>query len=144
MLGYAIIIGRLTLGFLVDRLPPALVGATLILLSAVSSLLLAQNVAPTVAVLLLGLCAGAEVDLLAFLFSRLFGLRHYAAIYGCGISAFTAGAGIGPILAGRVHDATGSYGPALYGFAIIVVIAALLLASLGQRVKASHALAGGH
>ena len=144
MLGYAIITGRLALGFLVDRLPPAIVGAALVSLSAISCILLAQGIVPTAAVLLLGLCAGAEVDLLAFLISRLFGLRHYAQIYGCGISAFTAGAGIGPIVAGRAHDATGSYGPALYGFAVIVIIAALLLASLGKRVTASRALHGAH
>jgi MFS family permease len=137
-LGYAIIVGRLSLGFMVDRLPPALVGAALVMLSAISCVMLAQGIAPLAAVLLLGLCAGAEVDLLAFLISRLFGLKHYAQIYGCGISAFTAGAGVGPILAGRVHDGAGSYAPALYGFAVLIVIASLLLASLGKRVKASH------
>ena len=138
-LGYAIIVGRLSLGTLVDRFPPALVGASLISLSAFASLLLAQGAAPLAATLLLGLCAGAEVDLLAFLVSRLFGLRNYAQIYGCGISAFTAGAGVGPYLAGHVHDLSGSYAPALYGFAAAIIVAAVLIASLGTRVLASRA-----
>ena len=137
-LGYAIIVGRLSLGTLVDRFPPALVGASLISLSAFASLLLAQGAAPLAATLLLGLCAGAEVDLLAFLVSRLFGLRNYAQIYGCGISAFTAGAGVGPYLAGHVHDLSGSYVPALYGFAAAIIVAAVLIASLGRRVPASR------
>ena len=139
-LGYAIIVGRLSLGALVDRFSPALVGGTLISLSAVSSVMLAQGVAPLAAVLLLGLCAGAEVDLLAFLTSRLFGLKHYAQIYGCGISAFTAGAGVGPILAGHAHDLSGTYVSALYGFAIAIVVATILIVSLGRRVPASRAL----
>jgi cyanate permease len=139
-LGYAIIVGRLSLGTLVDRFSPAIVGALLIALSALSSVLLAQGIAPLAATLLLGLCAGAEVDLLAFLVSRLFGLRNYAQIYGCGISAFTAGAGVGPILAGRAHDLSGGYAPALYGFAVAIVVACILIASLGGRVMASRAV----
>ena len=139
-LGYAIIVGRLSLGTLVDRYSPALVGALLISLSAFASVLLAQGMAPLAATLLLGLCAGAEVDLLAFLVSRLFGLKNYAQIYGCGISAFTAGAGVGPLLAGHSHDVAGSYNPALYGFAAAIVIAAAMIASLGGRVAASRAL----
>jgi MFS family permease len=137
-LGYAIIAGRLCLGFLVDRFPPAIAGAGLILLSALACVLLAASAAPLPAVLLLGLCAGAEVDLLAFLVSRLFGLRHYAQIYGWGISAFTAGAGVGPYVAGRAHDWAGNYVAALWGFAGLIVIAALLILSLGGRARASR------
>ena len=139
-LGYAIIAGRLSLGTLVDRFRPALVGALLVSLSAVASLLLAQGMAPVAATLLLGFCAGAEVDLLAFLVSRLFGLKNYAQSYGCGISAFTAGAGVGPYLAGHARDLSGSYAPALYGFAAAIIVAATLIASLGRRVSASRAL----
>lgn len=133
-LGYAIIIGRLSLGTLVDRFPPAIVGGCLIALSAFSSILLAFGLSPLFAVILLGLSAGAEVDLLAFLVSRIFGLRHYAQIYGCGISAFTTGAAIGPVLAGHAHDATGSYALALYLFAALTIVASCLLFSLHRLV----------
>ena len=136
-LGYAIIFGRLTLGYLVDRLPPALVGAGLISLAAVSMLLLANGVAPLVATLLFGLCAGAEVDLLAFMISRLFGLKHYAQIYGWGITAFTAGASVGPPVAGLVFDKYHTYTLALYVFAGLIVIAAALVASLGRQLRTS-------
>ena len=142
-LGYAIIVGRLSLGALVDRFPPALVGAGLIALSALSCLLLALGAAPLPATLLLGLCAGAEVDLLAFLVSQLFGLRHYAQIYGWGISAFTAGAGVGPLIAGKSHDLTGSYTTTLYGYALVILVAAALIGSLGSKVAPSHAIARG-
>jgi len=130
VLGYAVIVGRLLLGVLLDRLPPNLVGGAFVLISAVSCLLLANGLGLMAAVLLLGLCAGAEVDLLAFMTASLFGLRHYAQIYGCTISAFAFGAGLGPIAAGLIHDGTGSYTFALYGFAVAITCAAGLIASL--------------
>ena len=34
------------------------------------------------AIMVLGMAAGVEYDLMAYLVSRYFGLRHYAAIYG--------------------------------------------------------------
>lgn len=137
-LGYAIIVGRLALGLLMDRLPPHLIGAAFVLLAGVASLLLAGGAAPWLAVLLLGLAAGAEVDLLAFLVSRIFGLRHYAQIYGWGMSAFTAGAGIGPLVAGTLHDRTGSYTAALFIFALAIIGAAALVASLGRFLTPPH------
>lgn len=132
--GYAVIAGRLLLGFLVDRFPAGLVGAAFIMTAALSCLLLAGGVAVFPAILLLGGCAGAEVDLLAFLVSRLFGLSHYAQIYAWALSAFVIGAGIGPVIAGSIHDAAGSYTPALYMFAFSASCAAILIASLGTRL----------
>lgn len=138
LLGYTIIIGRLGLGYLVDRVSPAWAGAALVGLAAIACFMLAQGYSPVIAVLLFGLCCGAEVDLLAFLMSNIFGLRHYAQIYAFGISAFTLGAGIGPIVAGRVHDRTGNYNLALYGFVVLIVVACALIASLANQVTASH------
>ena len=132
MLGFAVIAGRLTVGFLVDRFPARIVGPLYILLPVAGCLLLAEGVAPIPAIALIGLSAGAEVDLLAYLISRYFGMRHYAKIYGWGLSAFSGGAGTGPIVAGWIHDATGSYVAALYLFAVLVIAAAALIASLGR------------
>jgi MFS family permease len=131
-LGFSIIVGRLTIGALVDRFPARVVAPIYILLPAVGCAMLANGMAPVAAILLLGLSAGAEVDLLAYLISRYFGMRHYAKIYGFGLSAFSAGAGTGPLFGGLVHDRTGSYVAALYAFAVIVTIAAALIASLGR------------
>jgi cyanate permease len=132
MLGFSIIIGRLTIGFLVDRFPARIVGPIYILLPALSCAMLAQGLAPIPAIVLIGLSAGAEVDLLAYLMSRYFGMRHYAKIYGWGLSAFSAGAGTGPIFAGWVHDMSGNYVMALYAFAIMIAVGASLIASLGR------------
>lgn len=132
LLGVAVIAGRLTVGWLVDRLPAQVISALYIALPTLACLTLAQHGAAAPAVVLTGLSAGAEVDLLAFLISRYFGLLHYARIYGCALSAFSAGVGIGPPLAARVYDASGGYSLALYGFAACAATASLLVASLGK------------
>ena len=136
LMGVAIIVGRLTVGALVDRYPAGVVAPIYILLPAASCLLLAQGSmdgwAAPVAIVLVGLAAGAEVDLLAYLVGLHFGMRHYAKIYGWGLAAFSAGAGVGPGFAGWVHDATGSYVMALYAFAGMIAVGAALLGSLGR------------
>lgn len=131
-LGFAIIAGRLSAGALVDRFAARIVAPIYSLLPALGCLLLARGQALVPAMLLIGLSVGAEVDLLAYLVSRYFGLGHYAKIYGWGLSVFSAGVGIGPVLAGLVHDRTGTYGPALYAFAAMVAVAAMLIGSLGR------------
>lgn len=138
VLGYAVVGGRLMLGFLLDRLPPVLVGVAVVSLASVAGLLMAAQWSPYAAVFMLGLCSGADGDLLAFLVSRLFGARSYTAIYGFSLSAFAAGAGIGPILAGMIRDNTGHYAPACYLFAATTAVAAALMATLAPRLKASR------
>lgn len=131
-LGFAIITGRLTIGALVDRFSATVVAPIYICLPVLSCFLLADGTQPVMSILLIGLSAGAEVDLLAFLMSKYFGMKHYAKIYGWGLSAFSAGAGSGPILAGWVHDETGSYRLALYAFAALMIVGAALIGSLGR------------
>ncbi len=131
-LGVCLIAGRLTIGGLVDRFPARVVAPVFVLLPAVACWMLARGVAAVPAIMLIGLSAGAEVDLLAYLTSRYFGMRHYARIYGFGLSAFSAGVGIGPVAGGWVHDRTGSYALALYGFTVMVVVAAGLIGGLGR------------
>jgi MFS family permease len=131
LLGFAIIGGRLAIGWLVDRLPVRMVAPIFILLPAGSCLLLVRGYAPSFAVLLIGLASGGEVDLLAYIVSRYFGMRHYGKIYGWSLAAFGLGVGSGPMFAAWVRDETGTYIAAHNVFAIMVVIAAVLIGSLG-------------
>jgi MFS family permease len=134
LLGVSILVGRLTIGLLVDRLPARLVAPVYVLLPALSCLLLARGRVPVIAILMMGLSAGAEVDLLAYLASLYFGVRHYARIYAWNLSVFGIGVGIGPVLGAWVHDRTGHYLLALYAFAAMAAAAAALIASLGRPV----------
>ena len=137
LMGIAIIIGRLTVGALIDRFAVRVIAPLYILLPAASCLLLARGDAAPVAIVLVGLAAGAEVDLLAYLIGHLFGMRQYARIYGWGLAAFSAGAGVGPGFAGWVHDVSGSYVDALYAFAAMIAVASALLTTL-RRVHPLH------
>lgn len=136
-LGLAIIVGRICVGLLVDRFHAPYVGLAFLLLPAVACLLLIQghDILP---ILLVGLAAGAEVDLLAYLTARYYGLRAYGQIYGWQLAFFSLGAGVGPIVVGAMQDRAGSYDPALYGCAAAMVVGAVLLGTLG-RFPQEHA-----
>ena len=61
------------------------------------------------AAIFIGLAGGAEFDLVAYMTSRYFGLRHYGKLYGILFSSVIAGAALGPLMFGFGFDMTGSY-----------------------------------
>ena len=75
------------------------------------------------AAVFLGFGIGAEGDLMAFLVSRYYGLRHFGAIFSCVFSAYMLGTGLGPFIFGRSFDLHGDY-----SFILNVGIVAMLLA----------------
>src|SRR3546814_1152671 len=85
------------------------------------------------AVILLGLAAGAEIDLLAYLTARFFGQRAYGAIYGWQYSIFALGYGFSPFVVGRLRDASGNYQAALLGSAVLMGVAAVAALALGNK-----------
>lgn len=132
-LGYAVFVGRLLGGFLLDHIWAPLVACVLLMLPALSMYLMSAEQLTwsmtLLAVVLLGMAAGMEYDLLAYLVSRYFGIRAYAGIYGALYAFFALGAGFGPAVFGRVYEATGTYNTALTWsmYAFIFCSAALLL-----------------
>jgi predicted MFS family arabinose efflux permease len=136
LLGVAVLIGRLGVGFLLDRFAAARVAAIVLTAPAIGFELLAalprtDGLAIATA-LMFGVASGAEVDLLAYLTGRLFGLRAFGAIYGLLLVAFLLGGGVGPILMGHIHDVRGDYGPALTAGGVICFAGALLMGTLGR------------
>lgn len=82
--GLSLMTGRVGIGFLLDVLPAALIGAAMFLIGAVGiwiylSFGAVGAIAMTAA---LGLLMGAEVDLLSYLTIKYCGLRHYGLIFG--------------------------------------------------------------
>jgi MFS family permease len=82
--------------------------------------------------LLIGLAAGAETDLVAFLTARYFGLAHYGRLYGLQYAVFGFASGISPFIFGRVFDQYGTYRPILIAAAILFVVGATALLTLGR------------
>ena len=83
------------------------------------------------AAVLLGIGIGAEVDIMAFLLGRYFGLSHYGAVYGTLLAIFTFGSGIGPWLIALSFDHFHTYAGALMGCGLSLIFASALVGGLG-------------
>jgi MFS family permease len=137
LFGLATFGGRIVIGFLVDRFDARRIALIFFLVSAAGLPLLAADLplwAVFVSALLLGGSLGAEVDMLAYLVSRYFGLRCFARIFGVLFGAVMLAMGAGPLIFGAIFDATGSYDLMLWAGAPVCAAAALLtLALQGYR-----------
>lgn len=124
--GIALIAGRLIAGYVLDFIfaPHVAVFFFLLPLLGIGILLLSSSVALSVtAAVLVGISIGAEVDLMAYMQSRYFGLRRFGAIYGYLLAIFMVGSGVGPFAMGVVYSHFSSYSPALIGFGICLACA---------------------
>lgn len=139
--GWSAFGGRLLIGFLVDRFDARRIAFVFFSLSAVGLALLSAPLpiwAFIVAAIMLGLSLGAEVDMLAYLTSRYFGLKNFAQIFGAMFSAVMVAMSLSPLAFGAVYDHTGSYkailalGVPLCALAIVLV---LMLRPYGERAR---------
>lgn len=122
-MGLSVMVSRLLIGFIIDRVFAPYVAALAFSLLAVGCLALALGGIgyAMLAAIALGFAVGAEVDLIGYFTARYFGLANYGAIYGLQYSIFIFGAAIGPVYTGYIWDVTGNYDLAL-------IIAAALMA----------------
>lgn len=107
----ALILGRLVLGWLVDRFWAPGVAALVLTPAAIGCFLLTRNpdfLMAIAAVTLIGLAAGAELDLLAFLTARYFGLSGFAKTYAMLYLSVTVAAGVGPMIFAWMLERTAS------------------------------------
>ena len=134
-LGLGSALGKMFFGWLCDRIPPKRacaigltlqLGGILVLLTirADSSLALIWAYA-----LLLGFGLGSWLPSMSTLVSKTFGLAHYGSVFGIIAFLESAGTSIGPLFAGLMFDATGTYFHAFVTFALLyaVAIPAILL-----------------
>jgi MFS family permease len=125
LFGLSSIVGRVGNGYLVDRFFAPRVAALLFAGAAGGvAILLGGGSAVTapVAAALLGLAIGAESDVMPFLISRYFGMRHMAALFGFAFGAYTLGNATGRYFLAVGFDLTGSYTlPLTCAFALLVL-----------------------
>lgn len=129
----ALIVGRLAGGMLMDRFFASRVASAFLVGPIVASALLAagaSGVDAFIAGMLTGLASGAEVNASAYLAGRYFGLRYFSRIYAWYFSAYSIGAGFGPLVTARAVEHYGGYTEILYILGGLLVFAALLLLSL--------------
>ena len=134
--GVGIISGRLLTGALLDRFWAGYVAFPLLCLAAFSSVILLSGtqMLPMVVLagLLLGLTAGAESDLIAYLTGRYFGMAHYGKIYGMLYMPFGMASAVSPLLYAYSRDITGSYDLALSIAIGMYMVGGGLLLMLGK------------
>jgi MFS family permease len=133
--------GQLSSGFVADRVDSpkialpyffsALIGAVVVHTATSRGVLLGGAV-------FMGMGQGAEIAFAAYLTSRYFGLKAYGAIYSIFFAASNLGIGLGVLTMGVIHDASGSYRPAVFVFGGALVVAFILIALLGPYAYASR------
>ena len=132
VIGIAVVLGRLLVGFAVDRIFAPWV-AIAILFTCICGVLALALLGSTVAVpaaFVIGFSVGAEVDLIGYLVARYFGIQAYGQIYGRQYSAFLIATGLSPVILGAVRDATGTYTASLFIAAAFMIVSAALFAKL--------------
>lgn len=135
LIGLSVLVGRGLGGFLIDKFWAPGIAFTLLILPAVSCFIFLQGDNPiwlnALAIAFIGLAAGVEYDLMAFLVSRYFGMKSYGRTYGLLYAMFAIGAGLAPGAFGYVRDITGSYQSVLFLASVLVVIGAIMLLFIG-------------
>jgi MFS family permease len=129
--GLSGMIGRIVVGFVIDRIFAPYVGGAFFLMATAGIFLLVEDKAAILGVILIGLAAGAEIDMMGFLASRYFGLSALGKIYGMLFALFTVAAGLGPYLIGLSFTSTKAYGVGFSAAAILMLIAGLIIVTLG-------------
>lgn len=139
LLGITSIAGRLLIGYLLDRMPGTILAALSVVLPIGASLLLltlhGSLPAAAAAVLITGLTLGAELDLVAYLTSRYFGLQNFGLLFGTIGGLITLAGALTPLAMNMVYDSTASYAGALWAYLPICLVSAALFLSLGAYPK---------
>lgn len=146
LVGIFSIVGRLGTGVLLDRFSGHVVGAVAFLIPILACVLLltdgANPVSQAIAAAIFGLTVGSEVDVIAYLAAKHFGLKNFGALYGVLQMALAAGTAFGPLAAGAVFDRYDSYAPFLMLTTVLMAASAIALFTLGpapSKVAAASA-----
>jgi len=134
LLGPASIAGHLVAGRLMDMFPIRYVAAILFGAPAIACVILlnydGSALLSVLVAIIIGVAAGIEGDVIAYLTARYFGLKHYGVVYGILVGLYSFGWGVAPVIAGAAFDAVGSYASVLWlllaGLAVSAVLALLL------------------
>jgi predicted MFS family arabinose efflux permease len=136
--GGAGILGRLCVGFLIDRFSPQRIQTLILILAASGTLVLAYAGSTSMALIgaaLLGVGLGSEADVAPYLLARYFGRKHFSVLYGLTWTAYAIGGGIGPIVVGRLYDRAGAYEPRMV---IVLALIAFAAAAVSLLLRNDH------
>lgn len=144
VIGAVSIVGRMTVGAAVDRIRGrcALLICFTVLLA--SLLLLRLVDVPWMLFVfggLYGFAHGGFFTVVSPTVAEFFGMGAHGAIFGVVLFSGTLGGALGPLIAGRVFDTSGSYDMAFLGLALMALIGLLLVRSLRPLTRTIHEMA---
>jgi MFS family permease len=134
VVGIAVMLGRLTSGYLLDRLFAPRVAILFYGATALGIVILCAGTSGPlafVASFLVGLGLGAEVESMAYMITRYFGLASFGTAYGHAFGAFMLSGAAGVLLMGAGYDRFHSYTVPLAALCGAMVLALILLTRLG-------------
>lgn len=133
--GLASLVGRVVGGIVIDRVHGSIVGPIVILAPIAGMFFLEPPFSTAaLAVAFIGIAFGIEGDLLALLITRYLGMRNFGQIIGPVQAMFILGSAVGPLLLGLGYDQLGSYDPVIPVLMGVLVVGAVLIATLGRYV----------
>ncbi|PUB31965.1 sugar phosphate permease [Promicromonospora sp. AC04] len=133
--GLASLVGRVVGGLIIDRVHGSVVGP-IVMLAPIAGMFFLEPPFSTAAVAVgfIGIAFGIEGDLLALLVTRYLGTRSFGQIIGPVQAMFILGSAFGPLLLGLSYDELGSYDPVIPVLMGVLVVGAVLIATLGRYV----------
>lgn len=140
LIGIFSVVGRLGTGFLLDRFPSHVIGGVAFIIPIFACIFLivdgANPINQALAAAIFGLTLGSEVDVIAYLAAKYFGLKNFGALYGALVMALSLGTALGPLGAGAVYDHYQSYEPFLILTALMMGASAIALFTLASTPTA--------
>jgi predicted MFS family arabinose efflux permease len=134
--GLFAVVGKFSYGLLANRFPGHVIAAAMVVLPVVTcGLLMVSNpsvVMCLIAISLVGVSSGAQLQLLVYLTTRHFGMRSFGTIFGFISCSLTIASGVGPILASRIYDMTGDYRLLLIAGIPLSIVAGLVMLWVGD------------
>lgn len=133
--GISLVVGRILVGYLVDRLWAPGVAAIAMSMPAIACLIFMSDpsvLALVAAIALVGFGAGAEFELAAYLISRYFGMRDYGRLFGVLMACLTGAMCLAPLWGGILYDFAGNYNLLLLFSMCIFLVGSAMPLVLGR------------
>ena len=134
LVGAATMVGRLSSGYLLDRLLASKVALLFYGATTLGMGILSTGSAGTLALLsafLVGIGMGAEVEIMGFMISRYFGLVAFGAAFGVTFATFMISGALGTFITGAGYNRFHSYTVPLAASCGTMLLALILLTRLG-------------
>ena len=135
LIGFSVIVGRLIGGFVVDYVWAPLVAFIFMGVPALGCWILMQDMSQgwnSLAIVLVGVAAGVEFDLMAYLVSRYLGMKAYGRIYSFVYVAFGIGSGTAGAIFNALRGDAANYNSVLLYAAVGFLFGAAILLTLGR------------